>query len=136
MIKYFCSICDSKKVSKINSHLFLSIRCNDCLHETILTREENLQKFVNKILKKSIQPKTTYKIKDILEYSYCPYWTVMKIFNNLSNICIRKRKPDLLMIQSFSEKSVRIFANNLKVPYKISETEDFYCIDIQSSLSS
>lgn len=137
MTKHFCTICSSKKVSTINSHLFSSIRCKECFHETILVKEDGLQKFVAKTLKNNnIHPKTSSQIEDVIEYSYCPYWTTMKLFNKLLGIRIRKRTPNLLMIQSFSSKSLQIFADNLKVPYKITENNDFYYIDIQSSLSS
>ena len=137
MTKHFCPICSSKEVSIVNSHLFSSIRCKECLHETILAKEENLHKFVAKTLKNNnICPKASPQAEDIIEYSYCPYWATMKAFRNLSTIRIRKRTPNLLMVQTFSDKSVKIFANNLKVPFTMTETEDFYYIDIQLLSSS
>lgn len=137
MTKHLCPICSSKDNSITNNHIFSFIKCKNCFHETILIKEENISKFVNKSLKNNnIKPQISPQIEDVVEYSYCPYWTIMKAFKQLSKIRIRKRTQNLLMVQTFSDKSVGIFANNLKIPYNISETDDFYYINIQALPSS
>lgn len=131
MTSYFCPICNSEKISLLNSHLFSSIRCLDCSHEAIVSKEENLPKFVNKTLKNNkIRPCLNECLEDVLEYSFCPYWTIMKSINKINSIRIRKKTNNLILIQSFSDKSISILSKNIMIPNEVKENEEFFIINL------
>ena len=131
-IETICPICSFEKTSTINSHLYSNLRCLKCQHESIISKEQNIVKFVNKVLKRSqLKQEFNVVLENVIEYSFCPYWTLMKFFDKTSSVCIRKKQKDIIQYHTFSNESVRIFADNIQIPSSIIETKDFYLIKFQ-----
>lgn len=100
-----CAICGSKKVSKINKHLFYLIDCKECEHAYTLLEEKSLKKFTK---------------EESLEYSFCPYSSIMKnLQNNSFQVQICYGDFDNKLCHYFSEKSLKKFLSNLGVNFDL-----------------
>lgn len=129
-INSICPICNSEQTYIINNHLYSNIICKNCKHEAIVLKEQNFQKFANKIIKKTkIEQSFKNVIKNVIEYSYCPYWTLMQLYDKDLSIIIAKKQQNILRFHTFSDLSVRLYAKNILIPNIVTEEEDFYTIE-------
>lgn len=131
-IDIICPICGSEQTNIINNHLYSNIQCKDCQHEAMLSKEQNLEKFIDKALKKAkIEQSFVGELKNVIEYSYCPYWTLMKLHNKIDSVVIIKKQKNALFCHAFSEKSIQLYSKNILIPNMVTEKEDSYIINFQ-----
>lgn len=131
-IEKICPICASEKTDMVNSHLYSNMRCKDCQHEAILSKEQNFEKFIEKALKKAqIKQSFNGELKNVIEYSYCPYWAFMKLGKNIDSIVIAKKQNNIIQPHIFSFASVCLYANNILVPNIIIKEKDLFIIKFQ-----
>lgn len=127
-IDSICPICESIKTKIIDNHLFSNIECLECGHVAIQGKEQNIDKFVRKTIQKNkIIVSSDKTLSNVLEYCYCPYYTIMKFINKIDSIIINKNK-NITQCHSFSKQSVKILSQNILVPNTVIEKEDFYII--------
>lgn len=119
IIKNLCSICGNCNTIVKRNHLLNFVKCKDCDHLYSLV-EDNNKIIRHNSLNKKIKQINTDKISNILEYSFCPYWELMKIINKVNVIQVKdnfESYEQYIQNQYFSKKSIILFANNLKVNY-------------------
>jgi len=134
-IDVICPICSSENTLISNNHLYSNLKCKECEHVSLIAKEENVPKFIDKILKRNkIEQHFGETLQNVIEYSYCPYWTLMKYGEKTNYIIIDKNLINI-SFHKFSSQSARIFAKNILIPNKFTETQEKFIIELQKSSS-
>jgi len=127
-IESVCAICCSKQLVIKNKHFFSYSKCKICNHEFMRIKEDQYNKLIkNIILKNNIKQNFEPNMENVLEYTYCPYWTIMKYIHKIKSIKIKKDK-NIQSIHVFSRESVESLSKNIVIPNNITEETDFYII--------
>lgn len=136
MKKHICSICGKTKTTVNKKHIYLLVECKECNHSYLFTSLNNHDKFV-----KSLLSKKTKQIKEfaenVLEFSFCPYWTLAINLKNTNKIrvCVSSLTfEESLQTQYFSEKSLKIFLQD--IPHSVEIKDGFAFVTIHNSSSS
>jgi len=122
-----CAICSSINTEKKTNHVFDLLECKDCGHQSLITEQKKHDRFMQTHIKKfGIKQQRTATLINVLEYSYCPYWEAMTLIHKTGMIKIRTKAIPGQAFQAhyFTEKSVKIFAEQLGLPMSLQTVGD------------
>lgn len=106
-----CAICSSSNTKIVNNHAFSYLICEQCQHKSMIIKEMNTDKFASKMLSKNnLKQKFVGCLENVIEFSFCPYWTFVK---NINKVQSAKINVSDFCIHSFSTQSIQIFAKNM-----------------------